>query len=50
MSDQELELPQAPIEEPASEAPEHQTDDEVRAIKEEAADPGTPSELTEEVN
>jgi hypothetical protein len=50
MSDQELELPDAPIEEPESVAPEFQTDAEVRAIKEEAADPDTPSALTEEVN
>ena len=50
MSDQELELPQAPVEEPMSEAPEHQTDEEVRAIREEAEDPDTPSELSEEVN
>jgi hypothetical protein len=50
MSDQELELPEAPVEEPISTAPEFQTDEEVRAIKEEAEDPDTPSALTEEVN
>jgi hypothetical protein len=50
MSEQELELPDAPVEEQESTAPEFQTEEEVRAIKEEAADPNTPSELSEEVN
>lgn len=50
MSDQELELPDAPVEEPISTAPEHQTPEEVAAIKAEADDPATSSKLTEEVN
>ena len=50
MSEQEMELPDAPVEDVPSEAPEEQTDEEVRAIKEEAEDPNTPSALTEEVN
>jgi hypothetical protein len=50
MSEQELELPDAPVEEPESTAPQFQTDAEVNAILEEAANPDTPSKLLEEVN